>query len=212
MLKKPITYTNFNNETVTRDFYFNLTKAEIALRELSSDGTFSAQIEQIKASDKGSEVMPAFVNILKWAYGVKSDDGERFIKNDEVWTAFQESPAYSVLIMELLSDGAYGAQFITAVLPPELAPQIQAQDGFRPGAQTLPQSRVDQLNAAQQQTQADQYNLNQIQAQQQADAAQAEAARRAQQAQEQQNEWVRQQQAQQAQAQQTSTPRTDLLP
>lgn len=153
MLRKPITYTNFNGETVTRNFYFNLTKAEIALRELTSDGTFSQAMQKIGSSSKGSEILPEFIKILKWTYGVKSADGESFIKNDEVWAQFEASEAYSTLVMELISDAGAAANFIQAIMPADLAAQAKermAQDGFRPGAETLPQSRRDALAAEQQ--------------------------------------------------------------
>lgn len=151
MLKKPITYTNFNGEEVTRNFYFNLTKAEIAIRELSSDGTFTESMQAIKSSTKGSVVMPEFVKILKWTYGVKSADGEQFIKNDAVWVQFEQSEAYSVLIMELITDATGASKFISAVLPADLSARANelAANGFRPGAETLPQSRRDALNAEQ---------------------------------------------------------------
>jgi len=139
MLVKPITYTNFNGQQVTKDFYFNLTKAELAMRELESDGTWSETLAKISASDKGSVVMPEFRKILKWTYGEKSEDGESFFKSDEVWARFENSEPYSVLIMELLQNGGYSAEFINAILPPDIAAknrEAQAVKGFRPGANT----------------------------------------------------------------------------
>lgn len=141
MLTKAIKYTNFNGQEVTKNFYFNITKAEIALRELESDGTWSETLKNIQKSDKGSVVMPEFRKIIKWTYGQKSDDGESFEKSDAIWERFNNSEPWSVLIMELLTDAGYAAEFINACMPADIAAanrERQAQDGFRPGSNTAP--------------------------------------------------------------------------
>jgi hypothetical protein len=139
MLTKSITYTNFNGDKVTRNFYFNITKAELALRELESDGNWSQTLERIQGSSKGSVVLPEFKKILKWTYGEKSEDGESFIKSEEAWARFENSEPWSELIIELLSDASAAANFINDVLPPDIAARnVEAQktNGFRPGADT----------------------------------------------------------------------------
>lgn len=139
MLKLPITYVNFLGETKTKDFYFNLSKAELTERTVGSDGEFQATLERIKSSNKGSVVLPELVKIIKWSYGEISADGEQFLKTEEGWTRFESSPAYSELIMRFFSTdgGTFAASFINGVLPADLAAQAReqaAQNGFRPGA------------------------------------------------------------------------------
>ena len=51
------------------------------------------------------------------AYGVKSDDGKRFIKNERLREEFASSEAYSVLFMEIVTDADAAAKFINAVIP-----------------------------------------------------------------------------------------------
>jgi hypothetical protein len=137
MLKKAITFVNFDGVTVTKDYYFNITKAEIALREMESDGTWSETLEKIKSSDKGSEVLPEFRKILQWMYGEKQ--GDSFIKSEEVWARFNNSEPWSVLVMELLTNAGYAADFITAAMPADIQGPLREQSatpGFRPGADT----------------------------------------------------------------------------
>lgn len=136
MLKKSISFTNFDGRQVTKDYYFNITKAEIALRELESDGTWSESLEIIKNSNKGSVVMPEFRRILQWMYGEK--DGDAFVKSEEVWSRFNNSEPWSVLIMELLQNAGYAAEFIAAAMPADMRGQVSeaAKAGFRPGADT----------------------------------------------------------------------------
>ena len=141
MLKKDITYVNFNGQSITKAFYFNITTAELALRELESDGTWSDALKTIQGSDKGSVVLPEFRKILKWTYGEKSEDGESFTKSDAIWDKFNGSEPWSILIMELLTNAGYAADFINAALPADIAArnrEAQATNGFRPGADITP--------------------------------------------------------------------------
>jgi len=117
MLKKTITYTDYNNNERTEDFFFNLTKTEVIEMELSTTGGAAEMITNvIKAQD-----MPSIIKIFKEfvlkAYGEKSPDGKKFIKNDEVTTSFSQTEAYSILFMELATDSVMAAAFVNAVIP-----------------------------------------------------------------------------------------------
>lgn len=139
MLRKTFTYENYDGVTVTRDFYFNLSKAELQLREIGSDGEWSKTLERIRMSDKGSVVIPEFEQIIAWTYGVKTPDGDSIVKNEANLELFKGCPAYSLLIEELLSTEGAAAEFIKGVLPAGMVAQAEAQGtipGFRPGADT----------------------------------------------------------------------------
>ena len=47
MLKKTITYTDYNGMERTEDFYFNLSKAELMEMEMSTTGGMEAYVEKI---------------------------------------------------------------------------------------------------------------------------------------------------------------------
>lgn len=124
MLKKTITYTDFNGEKVSEDFYFNLSKAEIAEMELSHRGGFSAYLQQIIETEDGAQIIAAFKRILTTSVGQRSEDGRRFIKNEEITNDFLQSEAYSELFMELVTDGNKAAEFIQAIVPADMAEAV----------------------------------------------------------------------------------------
>lgn len=62
-----------------------------------------------------------FKEIIDLSYGVKSTDGRRFIKNQEVLDDFRQTEAYSVLFMELATNSEAAAEFINGVVPKEVA-------------------------------------------------------------------------------------------
>lgn len=117
MLKKSITYTNFNEEEVTEDFFFHLSKAEIVELELSEEGGLSEALKKIIASQDGKEIIARFKAIILDSYGQRSADGKRFVKNQKIREEFESSEAYSVLFMELVTDAGKAAEFVNGIIP-----------------------------------------------------------------------------------------------
>lgn len=117
MLKKTITYTDYNDVERTEDFYFNLSKAEILDLETETPGGFTSYINKITSSKDVPTIVETFKKIIMLAYGVKSADGRQFIKNDEVRDAFKQTEAYSILYVELSTDADKAAAFINAIVP-----------------------------------------------------------------------------------------------
>ena len=117
MLKKTITYTDYNGTERTEDFYFNLTKAEILDMEMSEAGGLTAKLNKIIESKDNREFMKHFKYIIHRAYGEKSDDGRRFVKSDEISTGFEQTEAYEELFMELFSDATKAAEFVNGIIP-----------------------------------------------------------------------------------------------
>ena len=117
MLKKTITYRDYNDVERTEDFYFNLTKAEILEMEASKVGGLSNIIQTIVNSQDASEIIPLFKEIVLKAYGEKSLDGKRFVKNKEITEGFAQTEAYSQLFMELATDDKAATAFINGIMP-----------------------------------------------------------------------------------------------
>ena len=117
MLKKTITYTDYDGNERTEDFYFNLTKAEILEMELSSNGGLDKMISKIVAEQNGEKIIKIFKEIILKAYGEKSLDGKRFVKNDELREAFIQTEAYSNLFVELATDSDKAAEFVNGIVP-----------------------------------------------------------------------------------------------
>lgn len=126
MLKRTITYPDYNKMKRTEDFYFNITQAELIEMEYTTTGGFSVMIDKlISAVD-----LPAIIKIMKElilkAYGEKSPDGRRFIKSPELSEAFSQTEAYSQLFMELATNSQAASDFINGILPTP-NPQQQAE-------------------------------------------------------------------------------------
>ena len=126
MLKKTITYTDYNNVERTEDFFFNLSRAEVAEMEMSTAGGMAEAIRKIVAAQDGPAIIRIFKEIILKAYGEKSPDGKRFIKSEELSTAFSQTEAYSQLYMELATNADSAADFINEILPRDMSSESKA--------------------------------------------------------------------------------------
>lgn len=120
MLKKTITYTDYNDTARTEDFYFNLTKAELTEMELGVDGGLAEMIRNIVAAKDTPSLIKIFKDLVLRAYGVKSADGKRFIKSEELKTEFSQTEAYSQLFMELATDADAASAFVNGIVPADV--------------------------------------------------------------------------------------------
>lgn len=121
MLKKTITYNDYNGVERTEDFYFNLTKAEVLEMEMSATGGLAEWIKRVVAAQDQPAIIKLFKDLILKAYGEKSADGRRFIKSDEIADSFAQTEAYSILFMELATDAQAASDFVNGIVPAGLA-------------------------------------------------------------------------------------------
>lgn len=126
MLKKTITYSDYNGTERTQDFYFNLSKAEILEMEMGTSGGLAEMIQRIVAAQDAPAIIKLFKDLILKAYGEKSADGKRFIKSEELSTAFSQTEAYSILFMELATDADAAAKFVNGIIPADMAKNASA--------------------------------------------------------------------------------------
>lgn len=126
MLKKTITYTDYNGVERTEDFYFNLSKAEIMEMELGVSGGFAEMLRNIVKSNDTPTLIKIFKDLVLKAYGEKSSDGKRFIKSEEISTAFSQTEAYSILFMELATNAEEASKFVNGIVPADLSQKALA--------------------------------------------------------------------------------------
>lgn len=121
MIKKTVTFTDFDGNKRTEDFYFHLTEQELTEWELSVDGGLSGALTRIVNSQDTKTLIGIFKDLLMKSYGVKTPDGRGFVKNEEVLNNFTCTQAFSDIYMELATDDKAAAEFVNGVMPAGLA-------------------------------------------------------------------------------------------
>lgn len=117
MLKKTISFTDYNGVSRTETHYFNLNEAELTEMELGTTGGFVEMLQRIVEAQDGPSLVKVYKDLIFKAYGEKSPDGRRFIKSKEISEAFSQTEAYSELFMELVTDANAASEFVKAVVP-----------------------------------------------------------------------------------------------
>ena len=117
MFAKTVTYTDYNNVERTETFYFNLTKAEVLEMELGTTGGLSAMIQGVIDAKDTPQLIKIFKDLVLKAYGEKSADGRRFIKNPQIAEEFSQTEAYSDIFLELATDDKAASAFVEGITP-----------------------------------------------------------------------------------------------
>ena len=85
--------------------------------ELSTTGGLTETIRRIVEAQDNPAIFKIFKELILKAYGVKSPDGKRFIKSEEISTAFSQTEAYSKFFMELATNADAAAAFVNGITP-----------------------------------------------------------------------------------------------
>lgn len=120
MFKKRITYTDFNGQERTEDFYFNLSKSEMIMLESTTPGGYAAMLQRIIDSKDNTSLMNAFTDLIRMSYGVKSEDGKHFVKNEKVVDDFLNSAAFDQMFTEFFTDENAASDFAKGIMPMDI--------------------------------------------------------------------------------------------
>lgn len=130
MYKKLIKYEDFNGVQREETHYFNLSKAELMEMELSTEAGVEEMIRMLIATKDNAKIVKIYKDLILKSYGIKSEDGTRFIKTQELRDAFEQSNAYSEFFMELMSNTDEQTAFINGVINGVNAPQMKEEDAI----------------------------------------------------------------------------------
>lgn len=125
MLKKTITYKDYNDVERVEDFYFNLDMSELTMMELGVSGGLSEVLKKIVNAHDVPTLIAQFDKIVMASIGEKSADGKFFEKSEEISRRFKNTRAYDVLFMELVSDAKAASDFLNAIIPAGAAKQLE---------------------------------------------------------------------------------------
>ena len=130
MLKRKITFEDFNDPpgTHTDDFYFNISEAELLDLQVEYKGGLDAYLTKIVNEQDEKALVEYFKHLVLIAYGERSSDGMRFVKNDAIRSDFASHPAYSVFFMELATDAGKAAEFVNGIMPRRIAELMEQEE------------------------------------------------------------------------------------
>lgn len=128
MLKKTITYTDYDGMERTEDFWFNLSKTELTKLDAELPGGVLGVLRKIIDKKDRKALVDFIETLILRSYGEKTLDGKRFVKTPEMAEEFMQTPAYDELFMSILSDTDSQTSFINGIIPQSMAKEIEATD------------------------------------------------------------------------------------
>lgn len=133
MYVKPITYTDYDGVQHTDKFYFNISKAELIEMDASETGGLTKRLQEIVDANETADIFKRVKSIILKAYGRKSPDGKRFIKSPEMSQEFEQTEAYSELIMEFMQNPKSFEEFMRHTLP-----KVDVEETIKPAGNAIP--------------------------------------------------------------------------
>ena len=125
MLKKTITYTDYNDEEQTVDAYFNLNKTELVALYLSEGSGLDGYIEKIIQTTDTKKIHALFTDIVAMSYGVR--EGNKFIKNETVLEDFKSTGAFDQLVYDLITQSDSAVEFVNGIVPANLKELVEKE-------------------------------------------------------------------------------------
>ena len=125
MYKITETYTDYDDNQRTEDFYFNYSEAELTDLQFSVSGGLAGMIDKIIKTNDMPKLVELFRELIQKAYGEKSNDGRRFMKSPELTKEFTETVAYSQIYIRLATDSKAAQEFINNVVPKSMKDKMQ---------------------------------------------------------------------------------------
>jgi hypothetical protein len=116
MIKKRVTYTDFDGEERIDTLYFNLTEPELVRLDVKYEGGLETLVNNLDPEARPDEVLELFETVIRTSYGEKSEDARYFIKDEKATEMFMQSAIYSALFMELIQDADGAAAFVNGLI------------------------------------------------------------------------------------------------
>lgn len=135
MIKKTITYTAFDDEIVTEDFYFHIKKSTLldnmdlkdTLQDLQDSLTAEGRTEENLTEDEVKSLLQLVKRLMRLSYGIRSEDGKKHRQSDEIWDDFHDSAAYDAILFQMFQEKGVAMAFLGGIMPKELMEEAEAE-------------------------------------------------------------------------------------
>ena len=118
MVKKHISYEDYDGNKVEKDLWFHLNKSDLAKMSLGFDNGLIDGLTELQQKGDKKAVAEFIDNLLVNAYGVRKPGSDVFLKTPEIKEDFQYSLAHDEILMMLLGgEDDEIINFIVGIMP-----------------------------------------------------------------------------------------------
>ena len=131
MIKKTITYEDFNGEKRTKDFYFHMNQVEFAKLNGEVPGGLEKRIQDIIANQDQDAMLRLVDLLVSRSYGERDDEDGGFTKIGKngrpLYEKFVNTSAYDNLIIELIQGEKNIVTFLSGIMPKEVQARMDEE-------------------------------------------------------------------------------------
>ena len=130
MVKKTITYEDFEGNQKTKDFYFHMNQVEFSKLNGEVPGGLEKRMQTI-IQDQDEDALLRMIDLLVSRSFGKFDEEDEFTKIDRngrpLYEKFVNTDAYDKLIIELIQSEKNIVSFLTEVMPKNMQGKIEEE-------------------------------------------------------------------------------------
>lgn len=134
MLKQTVHYEDFDGNASIETLYFNLSKSEV-MSNPKIEAQFKDLETRFKDLNPNEEMTPENIQVIldlvkevaRLSYGIKSADGKRFQKTEELWIEFTQTAVYDAFLFTLFTDELKAFDFLFGVMPQDVVGSYRAE-------------------------------------------------------------------------------------
>lgn len=126
MFKKTIHFENLDGESVSKDFYFHMSKTELLGMAAEGEEVIN-RINRIISTKDAKGIINEFRELIKLSVGIRSPDGTQFSKSPEAQAQLLDSPAFDELLLELCTNAGASSEFVRQLIPEKMQQQFLDQ-------------------------------------------------------------------------------------
>jgi len=129
MIKRPITYTDYDGNKVTEVFYFNLNRFEWLELETYTRGGLIKNLQDSIDTNNLKKTIDLLKKIILRAYGERDSETGKFRKTEDLAVEFSKTEAFSELFYDLAYNEDKSKEFFMGLIPQEMREDVAAQVG-----------------------------------------------------------------------------------
>lgn len=130
MIKKTLTYLDYEGVEHTKDFYFSMSQTEFTLLNNQIPGGFDTYLKRIQEDHNEEQLLNLLTTFIVEGYGERTPDGLGFIKEDaqgrKLGKLFLCTEACDNLLTELLEKENNIGAFMTGMMPASIQGKVEA--------------------------------------------------------------------------------------
>lgn len=123
-----VDYEDFDGVKKSKTLYFNMSKSDLVKASLNENNRLEEKLMAMAKARDTKAMGKLFEDIVGMAYGIKSDDGESFYKDEKIRYEFEHSAVYDALFMKLLEDTNSALAFIKGIIPKQAGMEIDFEN------------------------------------------------------------------------------------